>query len=223
MDHESTGGVGLDHVGMGPIVPASCKAAGRSAGGLCRAQFADIGLDIGRRPEPAVRENRQHRHRAAEIIGHEHESPRRMNAQIRRPRAAGRNRAQRRELSVRAINGEGTRRALLHVARVIRLVSRIETSARGVHSQTARAAVHFMDARGRERAGSAINAKQMNPAAVPRGQIDLRREHIAQRRAERADIGDKRTGAISRSSRHQTVREVAAGAKRDSSLQKRAP
>ena len=49
---------------------------------------------------------------------------------------------------------------------------------------------------GRHRAGRSIGLEEMDAAAVARRQIHLCRQRVAQRRTERADIGDERSVGI---------------------------
>ena len=154
---------------VGPILPASFLMSVAS-------------------PKPAVGQNRQHRDGAAEIVGHQQEPPGRMDAHIGRTGAAGRTVLS----SVNcpsAIDGEGADRAFLVLAHAVRLIGGIQAGSGGIQSQAARARAHLVDAGGRHRPGGAIHLKEVNAAAIAGRQIHLRRQHVAERRTEGADIG----------------------------------
>ena len=57
-----------------------------------------------------------------------------------------------------------------------------------------------MDAGGRQRPGGAIHLEEVDAAAVAGRQVHLRRQHVAERRAEGADIGEERPGGLGQSS-----------------------
>ena len=71
------------------IVSAHGEAARRSVGRLGGSDLACIVLDIGGDPETTVGKNRQHRDRAAEVVGDQHEPLRRMDTHERGTGAAG--------------------------------------------------------------------------------------------------------------------------------------
>ena len=88
MQHEASGRIGLNHVRVRPVMAAEGKATRRRVGRLRGADVAGIGLNISGRAQPTIGKNRQHRSGAAEVVGHQHEPPGRVNAHIRRTRAA---------------------------------------------------------------------------------------------------------------------------------------
>ena len=73
VQHEAPGRIGLDHVGVGPIVSAGGEGARRGTGRPGGADLAGIPLDVRGVAQAAVGQDRQHRHGAAEIVGHQHE------------------------------------------------------------------------------------------------------------------------------------------------------
>ena len=72
--------IGLDHVSMSPIVSANGEASRRSIRRLGRPQLAGIGPDVRGGPQGTVGQDRQHRHRAAKIIGDQQKASGRMHA-----------------------------------------------------------------------------------------------------------------------------------------------
>src|SRR2546428_222923 len=73
MQQVASGGIGLNHMRMRPIMSARGKAARWSVGGPGRANLAGIVLGIGGGPETTVAENRHHRDGARKIVGHQQE------------------------------------------------------------------------------------------------------------------------------------------------------
>ena len=72
------------------------------------------------------------------------------------------------------------------------LVGRVEARAIGIDDEAARARSQLMDPRFRPSTARTINGEDVDPAAVPRREIDLRRERVFERRGEGADVGQKR-------------------------------
>ena len=66
------------------------------------------------------------------------------------------------------------------------------------NDQAARARSHLVDAGGRHRPGGAIHPEEVDAATIAGRQIHLRRQHVAERRAEGADIGDERPAGFVR-------------------------
>src|SRR4051812_47824325 len=94
VQHETSGRIGLNHVGMRPVVSTEGEAARRRAFGSRWPKLPGVVLDIRGRLQMTVGIDRQHGDRAAKIVGHEEKSSRRMKADISWPRPARRNRAQ---------------------------------------------------------------------------------------------------------------------------------
>ena len=78
--------VRFDHVRVRAIVAADGKAARQERSRLRRPDRALMAPDISRRPELAVRLDRQHRDRPAAVVGDQRVLPCRMNAHVGRPR-----------------------------------------------------------------------------------------------------------------------------------------
>src|SRR5262245_4578907 len=77
---EATRGVWQNHVRMRSVVSTEGKASAGSISRVFRPHGSGIPLDVGCSSQAAVGQNRQHRHRTAEIVGHEYKLSRRMNA-----------------------------------------------------------------------------------------------------------------------------------------------
>ena len=112
---------------VGPIVPASTLTSDGVA-------------------QPAVGQDRQHRHRAAEVVGHQQVTSAGMHADISRAGAAGAHGVEQLQSSVGPIDGKGADGALLVVAHPIGLIGGIEAGSRGIQGQAARARAHLDDA-----------------------------------------------------------------------------
>ena len=181
VQHEASGWIGLDHVGVGPIVAADGEAARRRMRRTGRADRARVHLHVRRVAEPAVGEDREHGHRAAEVVGDQQVTSGRMHADIGGPGAPGTHRVEKRQGAVGPIDREGTDGALLVVADPIGLVGGIEPGSRGVEHEAAWARAHLHDAARRECTGGAVDPEEVNAAAVPGRQIHLGRQRIAQR------------------------------------------
>ena len=97
------------------------------------------------------------------------------------------------------VDGEGADRALLLVAHAVGLVGRVQAGAGGVHGQAARARAHLVDAARRQRPGGAVHPEEWMPRPLPGRQIHLRRQHVAERGTEGADVGEERPGGLGRS------------------------
>ena len=123
-----------------------------------------------------------------------------MDAHIGRTGAAGADGVEQLQLPVGPIDGEGADRALLVVAHPIGLVGGIQAGSGGIEGQAARARAHLDDRRRRHRPGGAIHPEEVDAAAIAGRQIHLGRQHVAERRAEGADIGQQRRGASAGSS-----------------------
>ena len=72
------------------------------------------------------------------------------------------------------------------------LVGRVEPRAVGIDDKAARARSQVMDAGLGPSATRTINGEDVDPAAGPRREIDLRRERVFERRGEGADVGQER-------------------------------
>src|ERR1041384_1559113 len=82
VQNEAAREIGLDHVGVGPIMSAEGKAAGRSIGCTRGPELSVVFFDIARRAESAVGQDGQHGDRAAEIICHQQKFSRWVNAEV---------------------------------------------------------------------------------------------------------------------------------------------
>src|ERR1700733_7731841 len=87
-DDEASGRVGPDHMDMGGAMIALSEIARRLVRGPLRIARPAIGLEIDRPHETATRPDRQNGAAAAAVIRHEHETARRMHAEMRRRAAA---------------------------------------------------------------------------------------------------------------------------------------
>ena len=199
MEHEPSGRIGLNHVGMGPIVAALREAARWRVRRSCRTNRAGIDLQIGELAEPAVSLYREHCHGTAEIVGHEEMTSARMHADKGGSRAARGHGVEDLQCAVGATDCEGAGGALLVVAyraHAVGLIRQVQPRSRGVRRQATRARADLDDAACRHRAGRAIHVKDMDAAAVSRRQIDLRRQRVAKGGAERPHVRKKRLGGL---------------------------
>jgi hypothetical protein len=187
--------IGLDHVRVGPVVPADGEAPRRRAGGAGGTDVAGVLLHVDSPAQAAVRKDWQHRNGTSEIVRDQQEPAGRMEADVRGTGAAGRHGVEQIQLSVGAIDGERADRALLLVADAVGLVGGIEARAGGIHRQAARARTHLDDAGGSHRSRRTVHAEDVDAAAVAGRQVHLGLQHVAERRAERPHVGDEgRTG-----------------------------
>ena len=69
MQYESSRGVGLNHMSMGPIMPADGKAARWGIGCRGRANGTGIDLDIGSSTQTTIGQDWKYGHRATKIVG----------------------------------------------------------------------------------------------------------------------------------------------------------
>ena len=119
-----------------------------------------------------------------------------MNTDIGGAGAAGANRVQQLQSAVGPIDGEGADGALLVVADAIGFIGGVEAGSCRVQRQATRARAHLDDADRRHGAGDAIHVEEMDAAAISRRQIHLRRQGVAERRAERAHVPDQWPGGL---------------------------
>src|SRR5258706_16221724 len=110
------------------VVSAEGEASGRRIGGLFRSDGSSILLNVRSGTESAVRENRQHCHRAAKVVGDQHKLSGRMNTHIGGTSSAGTDGVEQGQLPVSAVDREGADRAFIDFAHAIGLVGRLETS-----------------------------------------------------------------------------------------------
>ncbi len=185
--------------------------------------LAGILLDVRGVAQATVGLDRQHRHGAAEVVGHQHEPSGRMDAHIGRTGAAGANGIEQRQLPVGRIDGEGADRSLLVVADPIGLIGGIEPGSVGIPDQAARAGSHLVNAGGRHRPGGAIHPEEVDATTVAGREIHLRRQDIAERRAEGADIRHERPPGFVRSRRERTGEERRCPRQCDRGFEKRTP
>src|SRR4029453_14858679 len=116
MEHEPSGRIGLNHVGMGAIVAAPREAARWGVGRPGRANRAGITLPAGAPPEPAVSLYREHGHGTAEIVGHQEMTSARVHADKGGTRAARSDGVEDLQRAVGATDREGAGGALLVLA-----------------------------------------------------------------------------------------------------------
>jgi pimeloyl-ACP methyl ester carboxylesterase len=206
---------------------------GWSLGGIYARQLAkllpdkvrcviSLGSPFAGSPKATVRQNRQHRDGAPEIIGHQHEPSGGMDADKCGPGAPGTNGVERLQLPVRSIDGESTDRAFLVITHPIRLIGGVQAGSGGIQGQAARARPRLVDAGGRHRPGVAIHLKEMDAAAIAGGQVHLGPQHVAKRRAEGSHIGDEWSGRFSRMRLERAITEDGCPREGNGSLQKRA-
>src|SRR5262249_33845204 len=121
VQYEAARRVGLDHVRVGAVVAAEGETALRGAGRPGRANLALVGLDVGGSAEFAVCQDRPHRDGAAEVVGHQDEPPRRVDAYEGGAGTARADGVERLQSPDGALDGERTNRAFLLVAHPVRL------------------------------------------------------------------------------------------------------
>ena len=86
---------------------------------------------------------------------------------------AGTNRVEQFQLSGSAVDGKGADRAFVVFTLAVRFIGRIQTGPCSIQCQATRTGAHLMNtARGHGPCG-AIHLKQVNAAAISRGQIHL--------------------------------------------------
>ena len=146
-----------------------------------------------------------------------------MHAHIGGPGAAGRDGVEQSQLPVGAVDREGADRAFLAFAHPVGFVGGIQAGPGGVQRQAARAGPQLVDAARRQGAGGAIHCKQVNAASVSGRQIHLRRQHVAERRAERAHVGHQGVSRLGRLRLEQTRQEWCAACRHGGGFQERTP
>ena len=192
VQNEAARGIRLNHVRVRSVVSAEGEASRRSMGGLFRSHGAGFVLDVRGGPKAAVRQNRQHRHRAAKVVGHQHKLSRWMDAQIGRASSARTHGVKETQLPVSSVNRKGADSAFVGFAHPVRLIGRIQARAGSIQSQAVRAGSRFIHTGWRQGSGGAVHLVEVNATAIPRRQIHLGRQHIAERRAESAYVGHER-------------------------------
>lgn len=85
MQYKPSGGVGLNHVGMGPVVATEGEAAWRSVFRSGRANFTGIVFQVSGFAQTSIGKDRQNGNRATKIIGNQQEPARGMDTDIGRP------------------------------------------------------------------------------------------------------------------------------------------
>ena len=208
---------------MRPVVAADGEASDRGIGRLGGAELAVVGLDVRSVRQAAVLKNRQHRDRSAEIVGHQHEPPGRVDTQVGGAGAARADSIERLQFSIRPVDGEGTDRAFLVFARPVGFIGGVQAVAGGVHRQATRTCAHRMDASGGQRPGGTIRPEQVDALAVAGRQVHLSRHGIAERGTKGADVGEERTGDFVRLRPQRWVRERGGRREGDGGLDKRTP
>ncbi len=196
VQYEAPGGVGLDHVCMGPVVPAEGETAQRGVGRSGRADLAGVVLDVGGLAQTAAFEDWQHRDRSPEIVGDQHEPPGWVEAHEGGAGSAGSDGVEQFEFPVRSVDGEGADGTLLRFAEAIRFVGGIEARAGSVQSQATWARAHRVDTGGRHHPVSAVHPEEVDAPAVAGRQVHLGRQHVAERGTEGPDIGDERAARL---------------------------
>src|SRR5688572_26480390 len=167
---------------------AKGEAARRSVRGLLWTDSACIVLDVRRGAETTVRQNRQHRDRATKVVGNQQKFSGRMNARVGGTCSAGRDGIKERQVSITSIDRKSADRAFFGFADSICFIGGIQSSAGGIQSEAVRTGARFVNARWRQDAGRTIHFKEMNAPTVPRRQIHLGRQDIAQRGTEGSNI-----------------------------------
>ncbi len=121
-----------------------------------------------------------------------------MDAHVSRTGTAGPDGIEQRQTPVRPIDGEGADRALLVGTHPIGLIGGIQPGPGAIQGQATRAGPHLVDAGGRHGPGGTIHPEKVDASAVAGRQVHLRRQHVAERRAERADISNQRPNGFVR-------------------------
>jgi hypothetical protein len=183
----------LDHVGVRVIVAADGEASGRCMFCLGGTDLAGDFLDVSRLAQVALRENRQDGDRSAEVVRHQQVFPGRMNAHVGRAGSAGRHHVQELQLAVRGVDGKRADGSGFRLADPSSFVSGIDRRSPLIHRQATGTGPHPYDPGRSQFSRTAIDLEQMDAAAVPRRQIDLRRQDVFKRRAERSDVRHERT------------------------------
>ena len=145
-----------------------------------------------------------------------------MHAHIGGPGPAGTDGVEQFQLPVSAVDREGADRAFVAFAHPVRLVGGIQAGPGGIQSQATRTRPQLIDAARRQGPGGAIHLKQVNAASISGRQIHLRRQHVAERRAERAHVGHERPLGLGRLRLKQTRHQRCAACHREAGFQKRA-
>lgn len=169
VEHEPAGGVRLDHVGMGAVVPTEGETPRR---GVLRAGWPDgavIDLHIRGGAKLAIVFDGQHRDRPAEVVGDEQKSAAGVNAHVGRPGAARGDRIQGGQRAILGVDGIGTDSPFLAVADAVGLVRGVEAGPRSVHRQATGAGAEFEHPGGRQGPGRAIDPEDVDAAAISRG------------------------------------------------------
>ncbi len=132
VQNETTGGIRLNHVRVCAVVSTESEASGRSIGGFSGSYGAGVLFDIGGGAQMAVGQDWQHGHRAAKVVGDQHELSGRMKADVSGASPAGRDGVEQGQLAAGAVDGEGADGAFVAFADAVGFICRIETSAGGV-------------------------------------------------------------------------------------------
>ena len=114
-----------------------------------------------------------------------------MNTQISGTSSTGTDGVEQSQLSVSSINRERADCAFVALSHPVRLIGRIQPRAGSIHRQAVRARSRFIHTAWRQRSRGTIHLKQMNATTISRRQIDLRRQNIVERRAERPYVSDQ--------------------------------
>jgi hypothetical protein len=149
--------------------PLKAKLPGGAFVARAGADRTGVGLDVRRFSEPAVFQDRQHRHRAAEVVRHEQVPAGGVDVHVRGPGAAGAHRVEELQRAVPPVDGERADAALLVGAHPIGLVGRVEPGPRGVEREAARARAHLDDAAGDIAPLSRSTRKRWMPRPLPGG------------------------------------------------------
>ena len=190
-DHEPARRIGADHVRVRHVVTADGEAARRGMRGAFRTDDARRLLDVGRGPEPAVREDGEHGHRAACVIGDQQVTAAAMHARVCRSGPAGGDAVHQLQLSRGPIHGERADGARGAVVDDVGGVGRIEVRARRVEDEGAGARVVLGDACSRQRARGAIDPEDVDASTVAGRKVDLARRRVHGRRTVGADVREE--------------------------------
>jgi len=149
-------------------------------GGVGGADLARIVFHIGCLAKLAIGQDGKHGDGAAEVVGDEQVLAGWVNAGIGGAGAARTDGVEQLEGAIFTVDGEGADGAVFFGADAVGLIGGIEAGAGGIDREATGAGAHFVDAGLAQRAGGAVDLKQVDAPAIARWQVDLGGEHIFQ-------------------------------------------
>src|SRR5262249_7257612 len=150
-----------------------------------RSRWADLSfvrLHIARVGQLAVFTDWKNSNRPTEVIRHKDESTRRANADEGWTGPAGTDRVEQLERTVIRVDGNRAAGCSVALADAIGRVGGVRAWPGGFDGEATRARANLMAPTRRQRAIGSIHLEDMNAAAVPGREIDLRRQRVTERR-----------------------------------------